>query len=383
MTPQTSALIAGGLFAGAFAAGYAVARSLSARGYRGPRSDHFDGERFHNLHPVADKSLYDLFRWQLSADPGEWEWREVTPAVPASRVEGDELVVTMVNHATTLIQTQGLNILTDPIWSRRCSPFQWVGPARYHDPGIRFDDLPPIDVVLVSHNHYDHLDVETLRALSRVHAPRIFAGLGNREFLQERGVDGATDIDWWESVEISPGIRLTGVPVQHWSTRTRLDLRKTLWLGFVLETPSGNIYFPGDTGFASHFELVRERFGSFRLALLPIGACLPRWFMKDNHLSPADAVKAFAAIGAEHAIPIHYGTFALGDDGQDYAIEDLRKIAGEEFLILGAGESARLPAPSSSVRSAPGRPASGHRGTTTEGGGENPPGHLPPNPRGS
>ena len=336
-----------------FGLGYALLRGLSARGYRGPVSDHFDGVRFRNLTPTRDKTILDLMRWQATSRRGEWSWRDIAPQVPPARVHGEGLRVTLVNHSTTLIQTAGLNILTDPIWSKRCSPYQWAGPARFHAPGIRFEDLPGIDLVLVSHNHYDHLDLQTLQRLSRERTPRIIAGLGNREFLEERGVSGVEEIDWWDRIEISPGVRLTGVPVRHWSTRTRLDLRKTLWLGFVLETPGGNIYFPGDTGFGSHFDLARERFGSFRLALIPIGACLPRWFMKDNHLNPTDAVQALEALGAEWAIPIHFGTFALGDDGQDYSIDELRKLGRKEFIALAAGESADVPAASNTARSAP------------------------------
>jgi L-ascorbate metabolism protein UlaG (beta-lactamase superfamily) len=339
------------LAASTFGLGHAALRRLSARGHRGPRSDHFDGVRFHNLEHTRDKTLFDLLLWQFSARRGAWAWREIEPQKPPQRVEGAQLRVTMVNHSTTLIQTCGLNILTDPIWSKRCSPFQWAGPSRFHAPGIRFEDLPPIDLALVSHNHYDHLDLLTLQRLSRERRPRIVVGLGNREFLETRGVRGIEEIDWWDEIEITPDVRLTGVPVQHWSTRTRLDLRKTLWLGFVIETPAGNVYFPGDTGFASHFAMVRELFGGFRLALLPIGACLPRWFMKESHLDPGDAVEAFAALRAEWAIPIHHGTFALGDDGQDHAVNELRRIAGEEFLILGPGESAVVPAASRTARS--------------------------------
>jgi L-ascorbate metabolism protein UlaG (beta-lactamase superfamily) len=349
---STSTVIASAA-AGLFGFSYALTRALSARGYRGPRSDHFDGQRFHNLEPTPDKSIADLLRWQLTASRGPWSWRDLVPSVPPERVHGDTLRVTLVNHSTTLIQTCGLNILTDPIWSNRCSPFQWIGPHRFHPPGVRFENLPEIDLVLVSHNHYDHLDLPTLRRLARLHGAPIFAGLGNREFLERWRVAGAVDLDWWDSVEIAESVRLTAVPVHHWSTRTRQDLRNTLWLGFVLETPGGNVYFPGDTGFASHFEMARDRFGSFRLALLPIGACLPRWFMKDNHLNPADAAAAFDALGAQWAIPIHHSTFALGDDGQDYAVNELRKLRRDEFIMLSAGESVEVPAASNKARPGP------------------------------
>jgi L-ascorbate metabolism protein UlaG (beta-lactamase superfamily) len=299
-------------------------RHISAPPYHGPVSEHFDGERFHNLEPTADKSLADLLRWSLNSEKNKvWHWRSVSPGVPAQRVE--DLRVTLVNHATVLIQVAGINILTDPIWSERTSPFRWAGPRRYHAPGVRFEDLPPIDVVLVSHNHWDHLDLPTLQRLAREHRPRFIVPLGNHAFLERHGVAGAEDVDWWDRVALRDGVEVVSVPVQHWSTRTRLDLRKTLWCGYVVRSPRGNVYFAGDTGLASGevFRFATERLGPFRLALIPIGAYLPRWFMKDNHLSPADAIQAHRILGAETSIAIHHGCFDLGDDSRDQAADAL------------------------------------------------------------
>jgi L-ascorbate metabolism protein UlaG (beta-lactamase superfamily) len=312
---------------------------FSAPKYRGPKSDHFDGEHFHNLKTTTHAGFTDMVRWMTNREEGPWqEWREITPAAPPpQRVSGSELRVTWVNHSTFLIQTANLNILTDPIWSERCSPVQFAGPKRHHAPGIRFDDLPPIDVVLISHNHYDHMDAPTLERLKRDHKPRIFVGLGNAAFVK-----GATDLDWWQSAEVAPGVRVHAVPAQHFSSRGTTDRDANLWCGYVLETQHGSLYFAGDTGWGPHFEMIRERFGAMRLALLPIGAFRPEWFMCSVHISPKDAVRAAQALDAQLSIPMHYGTFHLGDDGQDEPVqvlrEELSRMPGVRFEVLKPGE---------------------------------------------
>jgi L-ascorbate metabolism protein UlaG (beta-lactamase superfamily) len=243
-----------------------------------------------------------------------------------------------VNHATLLIQTENVNILTDPIWSERCSPVQFMGPKRHHAPGVRFEDLPPVDVVLLSHNHYDHMDVATLERLKREHKPRIYAGLGNGAF-----VEGAVDLDWWQSAEVAPGVRVHSVPAQHFSSRGLGDRDANLWCGWIIETPHGPLYFAGDTGWGGHFAKIRERFGDIRVAMLPIGAFRPVWFMSPVHIGPKDAVRAAQVLNAAVSIPMHYTTFHLGDDGQDEPAEVLRKelekARGVRFEILRPGET--------------------------------------------
>lgn len=326
--------------AGAVVGGGAVAGWLfSAPRYKGPKSDHFDGTKFHNLEPTEHAGPADMLKWMANRDEGPWEkWRDVgVRTAPPQRVPG--LRVTWINHATMLIQAENVNILTDPIWSNRCSPLPFAGPKRHHAPGVRFEDLPPIDVVILSHNHYDHMDVPTLDRLKAEHKPRIFAGLGNAAFVK-----GATDLDWWQSAEIAPDLRLHAVPAQHFSSRGFGDRDANLWCGWVIETPHGPIYFAGDTGWGSHFATIRERFGEPRVAMLPIGAFRPLWFMRPVHISPQEAVRAAQVLGAKVSIPMHYGTFHLGDDGQDEPVEVLRKtlVPGVRFEILEPGAGVDL-----------------------------------------
>ncbi|HUO84985.1 MAG TPA: MBL fold metallo-hydrolase [Thermoanaerobaculia bacterium] len=326
----------------------ALARCLFAPPrYAGAKSDHFDGRRFHNQVPVV-YGRFDFLRWMLTREEGPWrEWVDAEPGLPPPvRVDGNRLRVTFINHATLLVQMDGLNILTDPIWSERCSPVSWAGPRRHRPPGIHFRDLPPIDVVLLSHNHYDHLDLPTLKRLAAEHAPRIYVPLGNRRLLNDQGIEGVIEMGWWEE-EALPPLRITAVPVQHFSARGVTDRNASLWSGWYLRSPAGGVFFAGDTGWGPHFEQVRERLGAPRVALLPIGAFRPRWFMAQVHISPDEMLRAHRTLGARISIPMHYGTFHLGDDGEREPIERLRvemaEADEENIWILGFGEGREIP----------------------------------------
>ncbi|CAD5107599.1 MBL fold metallo-hydrolase [Zestomonas carbonaria] len=315
------------------------------RPWRGPASDSFDGQRFRNLASTPHKGLRDLIRWQLERPrQAPWIAPQPAPATPVrERVVGDELCVTYINHATILLQLHGLNILTDPLWSKRASPFSFVGPRRYHPPGLALDQLPPIDLVLVSHNHYDHLDLWSLRELSRrFPAARAITGLGNGELIRACGFAEVIELDWWQALPLGRDLRLHGVPVQHWSARSRRDTDRTLWLGFVFESPQGPVLFPGDTGLGPEFRLIRERFGPFRFAALPIGAYEPRWFMRDHHMNPDDAAQAHQQLEAQNSMAIHFGTFRLTDEGQFDPPRDLSKALAERGVDPG---TFRTPAP--------------------------------------
>jgi len=196
-------------------------RTFSAPRYRGPTTNHFNGRKFVNPEPSGRRGLIEVLRWKLTSRPGQWnKWTDSQPgSAPPRRINGNGLRVTFINHATVLIQTEGLNTLTDPIWSERASPISRVGPQRRRSPGLRFEDLPPIDLVLISHNHYDHLDVKTLLRLRVEHNPCFVTGLGNRALLNARGISETVELDWWESTKVANDLSLTCVPAKHFSGR--------------------------------------------------------------------------------------------------------------------------------------------------------------------
>lgn len=286
----------------------------------------FDGKKFDNLEPFKDKNFWTLMKWRLGSDDDvKWpEEIETKLYKPKLKRTDESTHVYVINHATVLIQMRGINILTDPIYSERSSPVSFMGPKRVRKPGILFKDLPKIDYVLISHNHYDHLDIETLKELQKRDDPLIIAGLGNQALLKSENITNVKVMDWWEDYKIQD-ITLHFVPSQHWSARTIWDKRETLWGGYYLTGPKYKIYFAGDTGYGKFFKTIKEKLGAPDLALLPIGAYEPRWFMKPAHMNPAESVMAFQDLAAKKAIGIHFGTFKLTNEGIDQPMIDLTK----------------------------------------------------------
>lgn len=347
---RTLLTVMGTLFMLGVTGGVVGCHAFSAPVYRGPKSDHFDGEQFVNQESRERRMTF--LEWQRTRTPGTWaEWTDAAPGTPPPRrVARGALRVTFVNHATTLLQLDGVNVLTDPIWSERCSPVSFVGPKRVRPPGLRFEDLPPIDAVILSHNHYDHMDVPTLKRLAE-HYPnvRFFAGLGNKAFLDSKGLPNVTELDWWQEVPLAPEVKLVSTPAHHFSNRGLSDRNGTLWTSYVLQGPSGVTYFAGDTGYGKHFKQVREKFGPVKLAVLPIGAYKPEAFMEVVHVSPTEAVQASVDLEAKVNVPMHFGTFRLADDGQEEPVTDLRRVLDArpepkpDFWVLGFGEGRDVP----------------------------------------
>ncbi len=320
--------------------------NIDQRGYRGPATNNFDGHQFLNMAPIADKGLVEFLRWQFTSEPGEWHYRDIEPvgAFPVQRNGPGQLRANFINHATVLLQIDGVNVLTDPIWSEFASTYPYLGPRRYHEPGIRLQDLPPIDLVLISHSHYDHLDLATLKQLQAHSDPLILMGLGNAYLLEGAGLTRFQELNWWEGAEVM-GLRINSVPAQHASMRASHGYDRTLWAGYVIEGQGGPVFFAGDTGYGPHYEHIREFFGPMRLSLLPIGAYKPRWFMRDNHMSPADALQAYFDLESAAGMGIHFGTFNVADDGQYEAAEEMTRLLAEgeridiSFWIPEPGES--------------------------------------------
>lgn len=305
---------------------------------------HFDGKRFYNPDAPQASGLADVLRWKLTSRPAASPKfiDDVRTSTPPSRVEGSRLVTTLVNHSTVLIQQRDSNILTDPIWSERTSPVSWAGPRRRRQPGVAWADLPVIDAVLISHNHYDHLDLPTLRKLAERKESVFVVPSGVGRLLRSERIGPVHELDWGQSAAFA-GYTIHSVPAFHFSSRGILDRNRTLWSGYMIECQGRFVYFAGDTAFGPHFAQIRERFGPPRLALLPIGAYEPRWFMSPVHMAPDDAVRAHKLLNPGASIATHHGTFQLADEALDTPRTRLAECApGDSFLVLGNGDSFSL-----------------------------------------
>ncbi|MEO3387169.1 MBL fold metallo-hydrolase [Mesorhizobium sp. CAU 1741] len=335
-------------------ASVAAKANASNHYYTGPESDHFDGTLFFNPDGHEPKGFRDLLRWQFGGGKARWPAERESPfaaAKPEPRVDGDRLVVTMVGHATLLVQTAGLNILTDPVWSPRASPVGFAGPKRITPPGVAFDDLPPIDLVLLSHNHYDHLDIATLRRLHQAHDPQIITPLGNDTIVhREIAAMRVAAHDWGETVRFRD-VAVDLEPAHHWSARGAGDRRMALWSAFVVSSQGGKIYVVGDTGFhgGRNYRAAAEKHGGFRLAILPIGAYEPRWFMEHQHQNPREAVEGMRLANAAYAAGHHWGVFRLTDEPVDEPRDHLQAaleaqgVGRERFRAMQPGEAWDVP----------------------------------------
>jgi L-ascorbate metabolism protein UlaG (beta-lactamase superfamily) len=309
-------------------------------------SDHCDGERFFNPGIALDRRFGDFLRWRFSRTPSPWpQWIADDEASPLEQLRSGDVAVTYIGHATFLLRFPGLAILTDPIFSDRASPLSWIGPKRVRAPAIALDDLPTIDVVLVSHNHYDHMDVPSLRRIRDRWNPPIVTGIGNGAYLAAQGLRNVIELDWWERAALRPGLGIVYVPAQHWSRRRAWDTNRMLWGGHVVEAAGARAYFAGDTGYPAQFGEIARRLGVPDVALLPIGGYEPRWFMAPQHMNPDDAVRAHRDLGARLSVGMHFGAFPLTDEAIDApaaALAAARKahgVAEQSFRVPAFGET--------------------------------------------
>jgi L-ascorbate metabolism protein UlaG (beta-lactamase superfamily) len=319
---------------------------LSTPGYKGPATDHFDGKKFRNLNGVEAKGFKDIFKWlREGRSPRVWK-ENLTPSTPFDGEESKmgECRISFINHSTFFIQIDGLNILTDPVWSKHASPFQFAGPKRMKQPGLKMESLGRVDFILLTHNHYDHLDLTALKRLDHLYAPRIITALGVDLFLHKKGFRNIQALDWWEKTSLKH-IKLHSTPTQHFSSRGIFDRDRSLWCGFVLQSDHHNIYYVGDSGYGAFFKEIGDRLGPFDASIIPIGAFKPEWFMQPIHVNPAQAIQIHHDVSSKMSIACHYGTFPLADDSMDDPVDLLtqnieqNKAEKIDFRTLEHGES--------------------------------------------
>lgn len=324
--------------------GMVIGCGIPKKMYSGEVSDHFNGDKFVNTNGGKVNGLKDVFNFIRTRNPTEWikDYETYSRDTPIENNYTDSIKLIFVNHSTFLIQLDTLNILTDPIWSERCSPVQWLGPKRNRPPGVTFNSLPNIDVVLISHNHYDHLDKNTILALQKEHAPQFIVPLGVSHFFKGLGIHNVIEIDWDEEIEFK-SLKIKGTPAVHFSSRGVFDRDKTLWCGYLIKG-SKSIYFAGDTGYDENiFKKIGNENPNLDLSIIPIGAYKPNWFMSPIHTNPSEAVKIHLDLKSKQSVATHFGTFALADEGQGEAGNDLKialdknKISNDKFVIPDEG----------------------------------------------
>ncbi|MBP6506933.1 MAG: MBL fold metallo-hydrolase [Opitutaceae bacterium] len=313
-------------------------------------SDHCDGWEFFNPRGHVNRTWIEVLKWRLTSRAKPWPLTVALPRQPRPKPSAEgEVVATWINHATFLLQTSAGNVLTDPIYGARASPFAWAGPRRAHLPGLPFEQLPHIDVILLSHDHYDHCHLSTLRRLAQAFQPVVITPLGNGPLIARAGLQRIIELDWWQHHAINPDFQVTLTPARHWSNRLSGARNGRLWGGFYLHSAKHRIYFSGDTGYDSEFfKAIGRNLGPPDLAMIPIGAYEPRWFMAAQHCNPVEAVQIHRDVGARQSLGMHWGTFQLTDEAREDPVQALSaackaaNLTKEEFRALLPGESVRV-----------------------------------------
>jgi L-ascorbate metabolism protein UlaG (beta-lactamase superfamily) len=308
-----------------------------------PLSDHFNGKTFFYPGEAPHAGLLDLIKWKATSKAVPWpEKVDLEPIPLPPPPDGDGVAATWIGQSTFLLRTSGLTILTDPIFSDRASPFSWLGPTRAIPPAIALVDLPRVDLVLLSHDHYDHCDLPTLRSLARRDNPVVVTPLGFERLLKGAGVGNIVELDWWQSGTPVPGAEVTLVPARHWCRRRPFATNVRLWGGFMLKAGGRLVYFVGDSGYDEVlFKEIGRRCGPPDLALIPIGAYEPRWFMSSAHMNPAESIRVHRDVGAKRSLAMHWGTFDLTDEGREEPVRDLEaaRSAADDFQAIDPGAS--------------------------------------------
>jgi L-ascorbate metabolism protein UlaG (beta-lactamase superfamily) len=308
-----------------------------------PLSDHFNGKTFFNPGGAGVRGLRDVIKWKMTSKAVPWPAHVAVhprPLPPAPR--GDGVCATWVGHATFLLRTSSCTVLTDPMFSDVAGPLPWLGSRRAAPPGLGLAAVPKVDLILLSHDHYDHCDLPSLRRLAKRDDPVVAAPLGHRSLLEGAGIRRVVELDWWQANASLPGVDVTLVPARHWTRRGPFGTNKRLWGGFMVRMGGRLVYFAGDSGFDEPlFTEIGRRCGAPDVALIPIGAYEPRWFMKDAHMNPAEAVRVHREVGARRSLAMHWGTFQLTDEGRDQPLRDLEaaRSASDDFMALEIGES--------------------------------------------
>lgn len=316
---------------------------------------HHTATGFRNNHSTDRHGGVDALRWLPSFLFKRYrrvQFPVLRPAVETLRDNRAQDSLTWVGHSTFVLQLGGLNLITDPHFSSRASPVQFAGPLRYTPPAMAIDALPPLDIALISHDHYDHLDEASVVQLARRHPGLTFVvPLGLKAWLARRRIERVIELDWWQHADLG-GLRVHAVPAQHFSGRSAHDRNRTLWCGFVVEHVGQRVYFAGDTGYSPDFADIGARFAPIDLALIPIGAYEPRWFMQSMHVNPEEAVRIHQDVGSRRSVAMHWGTFRLTEEPLDEPPHRLRRALATEgidpdrFWIMQHGQTRHLqPAP--------------------------------------